>query len=110
MRDWHSLPDDGIAYRDRVRDGSIKGMCVAVSPTLGYAEPAPAVRTAVERAAHASQNWVWSSKRQTRSRNRPCRFSDARLGGFWALLPAQKPEAVALMDPGLVECVAAARP
>src|SRR6516165_6501282 len=50
-RDWHSLPDDGIAYRERVREGSIKGRRVVLSPTLGYAEPAPAVRAAVERAA-----------------------------------------------------------
>src|SRR5207248_1463750 len=49
-RDWHSLPDDGIAYRERVRRGSLKGKRIALSPTLGYAEPAPAVRDAVERA------------------------------------------------------------
>src|SRR5438876_25451 len=24
-RDWYSLPDDGIAYRERVRGGSLKG-------------------------------------------------------------------------------------
>src|SRR5437763_11813053 len=49
-RDWYSLPDDGIAYRDRVREGSLKGKRVALSPTLGYREPAPAVLDAVERA------------------------------------------------------------
>ena len=30
-------------------------------------------------------------------------FQTLALGGFWALLRAQKPEAVGLMDPGLVE-------
>jgi aspartyl-tRNA(Asn)/glutamyl-tRNA(Gln) amidotransferase subunit A len=30
-------------------------------------------------------------------------FQTLALGGFWALLRAQKPEAVTLMDPGLVE-------
>src|SRR6266702_3367800 len=49
-RDWFSLPDDGIAYRDGVRQGSLHGKRIALSPTLGYAEPAPAVRDAVERA------------------------------------------------------------
>src|SRR3984893_15437075 len=49
-RDWHSLPEDGIAYRDRVREGGLKGKRVALSPTLGYHEPAPAVRAAVEEA------------------------------------------------------------
>jgi aspartyl-tRNA(Asn)/glutamyl-tRNA(Gln) amidotransferase subunit A len=50
-RDWHSLPDDGIDYRDRVGEGSLEGKRVALSPTLGFAEPSTAVRTAVERAA-----------------------------------------------------------
>src|SRR5438067_2283893 len=50
-RDWHSLPDDNIAYRERVREVSLNGKRVALSPSLGYAEPVPAVREAVERAA-----------------------------------------------------------
>jgi Asp-tRNA(Asn)/Glu-tRNA(Gln) amidotransferase A subunit family amidase len=50
-RDWHSLLDDGIVYRERVREGAVKGKRIALSPTLGYAEPAPAVRAAVERTA-----------------------------------------------------------
>ncbi len=50
-RDWHSLPDDGISYREGVREISLKGKRVALSPTLGFAEPTPAVRAAVERAA-----------------------------------------------------------
>jgi aspartyl-tRNA(Asn)/glutamyl-tRNA(Gln) amidotransferase subunit A len=49
-RDWYSLPDDGIAYRERVRERSMRGKRIALSPTLGYHEPAPAVREAVERA------------------------------------------------------------
>src|SRR6201997_3072474 len=43
-RDGYSLPDDGISYRDAVRRGSLRGKRVALSPTLGYAEPTPAVR------------------------------------------------------------------
>src|SRR2546425_1167201 len=35
-RDWFSLPDDAIDYRTRVREGSLKGKRVALSPTLGY--------------------------------------------------------------------------
>src|SRR5262249_48929285 len=50
-RDWHSLSDDGIAYRNQVGEGSLKGKRIALSPTLGFAEPTPAVRTALERAA-----------------------------------------------------------
>src|SRR5437870_11950253 len=37
-RDWYSLPDDGIAYRERLREVSLKGKRVALSPSLGYAE------------------------------------------------------------------------
>jgi aspartyl-tRNA(Asn)/glutamyl-tRNA(Gln) amidotransferase subunit A len=50
-RDWHSLPDDRIGYRDRVTEGSLQGKRIALSPTLGLAEPAPAVRAAIECAA-----------------------------------------------------------
>src|SRR5690348_15854314 len=34
-RDWHSLPADDIAYRNRVWDGSLEGKRIALSPTLG---------------------------------------------------------------------------
>ena len=69
-RDWYSLPDDGIAYRDRVRGGSLKGKRIALSPTLGYAEPAPAVRDAVERAAK-----VFAEPRRDRRAGRPVHAS-----------------------------------
>src|ERR1700720_169612 len=49
-RDWYSLPDDGIAYRDRVREGSLRGKRVARPPPRGCAERAPAVRPGVEAA------------------------------------------------------------
>src|SRR5436190_6982957 len=39
-RDWHSLPDDNVAYRERVREVSLKGKRIALSPTLGYADAA----------------------------------------------------------------------
>jgi aspartyl-tRNA(Asn)/glutamyl-tRNA(Gln) amidotransferase subunit A len=103
-RDWHSLPDDGIAYSERVREGSMKGKRVALSPTLGYAEPTPAVRAAVERAAQtfAELGAVVEEADPFTASPMPI-FQTLALGGFWALLRAQKPEAVALMDPGLVE-------
>src|SRR5205085_5984364 len=103
-RDWHSLPDDGIAYRERLREGSIKGKRVALSPTLGYAEPAPAVRAAVERAAQVfAELGAVVEEADPFSESPMPIFQTLALGGFWALLRAQNPEAVALMDPGLVE-------
>ena len=50
-RDWYSLPADGVVYRERLAAVSMKGKRIALSPTLGYAEPSPAVRAAVEAAA-----------------------------------------------------------
>src|SRR5437773_873963 len=103
-RDWHSLPDDGIAYRERLRAGSLKGKRVALSPSQGYAEPAPAVRDAIERAAavFAELGAVVAPADPFPQSPLPI-FETLALAGFWALLRAQKPEAVALMDPGLVE-------
>ena len=103
-RDWHSLPDDGIAYCQSVGKGSLVGKRVALSPTLGYAEPEPAVRAAVERAGgvFAELGAVVEPADPFTESPMPI-FETLALGGFWALLQAQKPEAVALMDPGLVE-------
>ena len=74
-RDWHSLPDDGIDYRDRVREGSLEGKRVALSPTLGFAEPSPAVRAAVERAGGG----VCALGRRRRARRPVFRIADADL-------------------------------
>jgi aspartyl-tRNA(Asn)/glutamyl-tRNA(Gln) amidotransferase subunit A len=103
-RDWHSLPDDGIAYCRDVGKGSLAGKRVALSPTLGYAEPEPAVRAAVERAGtvFAELGAVVEPADPFAESPMPI-FQTLAMGGFWALLRAQKPEAVALMDPGLVE-------
>jgi aspartyl-tRNA(Asn)/glutamyl-tRNA(Gln) amidotransferase subunit A len=103
-RDWHTLPDDRIAYREAVGKGSLAGKRVALSSTLGYAEPAPAIRTAVERAARvfAELGAIVEEADPFEQSPMPI-FQTLALGGFWALLRAQKPEAVPLMDPGLVE-------
>ena len=102
-RDWFSLPDDAVAYRERVREGSLKGKRIALSPTLGYHEPAPAVRAAVERAAQifAGLGAIVEPADPFAESPMPI-FETLALGGFWALLRAQRPEAVALMDPALV--------
>jgi aspartyl-tRNA(Asn)/glutamyl-tRNA(Gln) amidotransferase subunit A len=105
-RDWYSLPDDGITYRERVGERPLKGKRIALSPTLGYAEPAPSVRNAVERAAAVFADLGATVEPADPFREAPGPiFEPLALGGFWALLCAQTPEKVALMDPGLVaEC------
>jgi aspartyl-tRNA(Asn)/glutamyl-tRNA(Gln) amidotransferase subunit A len=102
-RDWYSLPDDGIAYRDRVTQGSPKGKRVALSPTLGYAEPAPAVREAVERAGKvfAELGAIVEPADPFTESPWPI-FETLALGGFWALIRSMTPEKIAVMDPGLV--------
>jgi aspartyl-tRNA(Asn)/glutamyl-tRNA(Gln) amidotransferase subunit A len=105
-RDWNSLPDDGIPYRARLGDFSLKGRRIALSPTLGYAEPAPEVRASVERAAALFADLGATVEPADPFTESPrAIFEPLALAGFWALLRAQSPEAVALMDPGLVaEC------
>jgi aspartyl-tRNA(Asn)/glutamyl-tRNA(Gln) amidotransferase subunit A len=101
-RDWHSLPDDGIAYREHIGKGSLAGKRVALSPTLGYAEPAPPVRAAVEQAARTFAELGAEVEQADPFAESPMPiFQTLALGAFWALLRAQKP--VAVMDPGLVE-------
>jgi len=103
-RDWYSLPDDGIDYRVEVRRGSVTGKRVALSPTLGYHEPAPAVRAAVERAgAVFAELGAIVEPADPFSESPMPIFQTLALGGFWALLRAQTPQQVAVMDPALVE-------
>ena len=103
-RDWYSLPDDGIAYRDRVRQGSLKGTRVALSPTLGYHEPAPAVRDAVERAGCSFAELGATVEPADPFTESPWPiFEILARAGMWALLRSLPPEKVPLMDPGLVE-------
>jgi aspartyl-tRNA(Asn)/glutamyl-tRNA(Gln) amidotransferase subunit A len=105
-RDWYSLPDDGIAYRERIGARTLKGKRVALSPTLGYAEPAAEVRAAVERAAATfAELGAIVEPADPFTESPRAIFEPLALAGFWALLRAQTPEKVALMDPGLVaEC------
>jgi aspartyl-tRNA(Asn)/glutamyl-tRNA(Gln) amidotransferase subunit A len=102
-RDWYSLPDDGIAYRDQVKEGSLKGKRVALSPTLGYAEPAPAVRAAVEAAGRVFADLGATVELADPFLESPLPiFEPLALAGFWALIRSMTPEKIAVMDPGLV--------
>ena len=102
-RDWHSLPDDGVRYREGVRADSLAGKRIALSPSLGYHQPAPAVREAVARAAEvfAGLGAIVESADPFVQSPGPV-FETLALTAFWALVRAQRPETVALMDPGLV--------
>ena len=102
-RDWYSLPADGVSYFDRLREGSLKGKRVALSPTLGYAEPAPAVRAAVERAGKVFAELGAQVEPADPFTESPWPiFETLASGGFWALYRSMTPEKLAVMDPGLV--------
>jgi aspartyl-tRNA(Asn)/glutamyl-tRNA(Gln) amidotransferase subunit A len=102
-RDWYSLPDNGVAYHERVREASMRGKRVALSPTLGYAEPAPSVRAAVEAAGEVFAGLGATVKLADPFTESPLPvFQTLALAGFWALLRSMTPEKVAVMDPGLV--------
>jgi aspartyl-tRNA(Asn)/glutamyl-tRNA(Gln) amidotransferase subunit A len=102
-RDWHSLPDDHTAYRDRVGSCKLNGKRVALSPTLGFAEPLPPVRQAVERAGtvFADLGAIVETADPFAESPMPI-FEMLALAGFWALLRGMTPAQVAVMDPGLV--------
>jgi aspartyl-tRNA(Asn)/glutamyl-tRNA(Gln) amidotransferase subunit A len=101
-RDWHSLPDDGVAYRE-ARHASLSGKRVALSPTLGLAEPEPGVRAAVERAAEVFARLGARVELADPFPQSPRGiFEPLTLAAFWALLRAMPPQAPAVMDPGLV--------
>ncbi|MGH7045123.1 MAG: amidase [Stellaceae bacterium] len=101
--DWGSLPDDGIDYRLRVREGGLQGRRVALSPTLGLAEPEPAVRSAVERAAEMFRSLGAVVEPADPFPQSPRGiFEPLALAAFWALLRSLPAEAAAVMDPGLV--------
>ncbi len=102
-RDWYSLPDDGIAYRQRVREGSLKGKRVAYSATLGLAEPEPAVRRMVEGAVEVFRRMGAEVEAADPFPEPPKGiFEPLALASFWGLLRALPPAKAELLDPGLL--------
>jgi aspartyl-tRNA(Asn)/glutamyl-tRNA(Gln) amidotransferase subunit A len=102
-RDWMSLPADAVAYRDHAGTGALKGKRVALSPTLGCAEPLPAVREAVVRAAEIFAGLGAEVAPADPFAQSPMPvFETLALAGFWALLRGMTPAQVAVMDPDLV--------
>ncbi len=103
-RDWHSLPDDGITHRERLQQGSLKGKRVALSLTLGLAEPDPRVRAAIESAAEVFRS-LGAVVEPADPFPEPPKgiFEPLALAAFWGLLRSLPPQAPAIMDPGLLD-------
>ncbi len=91
------------AIGEAVREGSLKGKRVALSPTLGLAEPQPSVRAAVERAAQIFAG-LGAEVELADPFPQPPKgiFEPLALAAFWALLRSLPAEAAAVMDAGLV--------
>src|SRR5215469_2206040 len=82
----------------------MKGKRIALSPTLGYAEPSPGVRVAVEAAGRVfAELGAVVEPADPFTESPMAVFQTLALAGFWALLRAMPKDKVALMDPGLVE-------
>ena len=102
-RDWTSLPDNGVRYRERVRQGSLRGKRVALSPTLGFAEPDGSVRRAVERAGEVFAELGAEVELADPFPESPMPIFEAlALPAFAGLLRMLPQEAILLMDPGLL--------
>jgi aspartyl-tRNA(Asn)/glutamyl-tRNA(Gln) amidotransferase subunit A len=101
-RDWLALPSEPTAYRDAL-DGGLRGVRVAYSPTLGYAQVDPEVATIVESAVRSLQQLGASVEVVERPFDDPTDlfrklwYSGVALAV--AAIPAQKR---ALMDPELL--------
>ena len=102
-RDWYSLPEDGVECYPHLGEGSLKGKRVALSLTLGLAEPEPAVRAAVERAAEVFRSLGAAVEAADPFAQPPNGiFEPLALAAFWRLLRTLPAGAAAVMDPGLV--------
>jgi aspartyl-tRNA(Asn)/glutamyl-tRNA(Gln) amidotransferase subunit A len=105
-RDWHALPADGRDYRKGL-DGSIKGLRVAFSPALGFADVDPEIARLVREAVKVLKGLGAKVEEADPG------FEDPGLSIFrplwWAgtrlLLGKLPPEKRALLDPALNEVV-----
>ncbi|MDX6752266.1 amidase [Geminicoccaceae bacterium 1502E] len=102
-RDWHALPGDGRDYRVGLEDG-VRGLRIAASADLGYAEVDPEIRGAFEEAVGTLVELGAIVERADPGFSSPrdmfCRHwfsAAAHLGRGLA------PEQRAMLDPGLLE-------
>lgn len=102
-RDWHALPADGRDYRVGLEQG-VRGLRIAASADLGYAEVDPEIRDAFERAVETLGDLGAVVERAdpgfASPRDMFCRhwFSAAAHLGR-----GLSPDKLAMLDPGLLE-------
>ncbi|MBT3556409.1 MAG: amidase [Rhodospirillales bacterium] len=102
-RDWFSLPYDNADYLDGLGDG-IKGMKIAYSPTLGYAEVDADVARAVDEAVQVFSDLGAHVEAVDPGFDDPYEIFEAHwYAGAANLLRDFTDEQLAMIDPGLRE-------
>jgi aspartyl-tRNA(Asn)/glutamyl-tRNA(Gln) amidotransferase subunit A len=106
-RDWHALPYDGRDYRIGLEQG-VRGLKIAFSPTLGFAEVDPEVAAAVADAARVFEELGAIVEETDPGFADPQEtFATHWYVGAANLLSGFSPEQRAMVDPGLREIAAA---
>ena len=99
-RDWHSLPPDGDDYLQHLERG-IRGLKIAYSPTLGYAQGVnPEVAAAVQAAARQLQDLGAEVEQVDPGIEDPLPITIGLwFAGAWAIWSGLTPEQRSLADP-----------
>ena len=104
-RDWTSLPYDKRDYRDGLKDG-VKGLKVAYSPALGYADVDPEIAALVERAVKVFEELGAHVEQVDPGFGDPMdTFRTIWWAGATFLLGELPEEKKAMLDPGLASVV-----
>ena len=100
-RDWFSLPHDARDYRVGLDDG-VKGLRIAYSPDLGYAEVDPEVAALVKKAVQRLADLgAHVEDADPGFENVGPTFTTHWFAGAASLLRGFSPEQIKLIDPGL---------
>jgi aspartyl-tRNA(Asn)/glutamyl-tRNA(Gln) amidotransferase subunit A len=100
-RDWFSLPHDARDYRIGLDDG-VKGLRIAYSPDLGYAEVEPEIAALVKKAVKRFADLgAHVEEADPGFKNVGPMFTTHWFAGAASLLRGFNPEQVKLIDPGL---------
>ena len=108
-RDWRALPLEGVEYSGAV-EGGVKGLRVAASPTLGFAELHPEVAVAFHRAVYTFEELGAHVEETDPGFDDPLEYFDILwCAGAAAALEGFPDEQRAVMDPRLLEIAEAGR-
>jgi len=106
VRDWFTLPYDARDWRQGLEDG-VKGLRIAFSPALGYAEVDPEVAALVESAAAVFDSLGAKVKRADPGIEDPIDyFLPHWFGGAAFVRRGVTPEQMQQLDPGLRAIIA----